>query len=184
MISENHQNIILKIARNAIESLYYDNIPDVSIGNANILNEQRGVFVTLKKQGELRGCIGYIISEDPLYETLKETAKMAASQDTRFPKVAESELDQITIELSILSLPENISDYEEIVVGKHGLIVTEFSGSGVLLPQVAVNNNYSREEFLSAVCKKAGLPADLWEKRMLKIKIFTADIIEEKKDGC
>ena len=132
------------------------------------LDEERGVFVTLRIGGELRGCIGSIEPDGPLGELIPENARAAAFEDPRFEPLTPEELDEIEIELSILSTPEPMpSDPEHlrknVKIGKHGLIVAGPSRRGILLPQVATENKMSVAEFLGATCWKAGLPHGSWQ---------------------
>ena len=118
--------------------------------------------MTLKKKGSLRGCIGFIEPVFPLYETVIRAAIYAACQDQRFPPVTADELRDLEIEISVLTIPKRISDPLQIEVGKHGLIISTGDHKGILLPQVPVENNWIREEFLERACLKAGLPRNAW----------------------
>ena len=140
-----------------------------------------GAFVTLTKDGNLRGCIGYITSDEPLFQTVCEAALLAATEDPRFIPVQENELSDIVIEISVLSTPEKLDDYNNIIIGTHGLLLEEADGRGVLLPQVATEHNMNRTEFLSAVCTKSGLPSNAWMKRKLNLYTFTADVFSEQQ---
>jgi MEMO1 family protein len=135
--------------------------------------EPRGAFVTLTRKGDLRGCIGYIEPVAPLYKAVQQCAVYAASEDPRFLPVAASELPEIAVEISILTTPRKIDDPRSVQVGRHGLILSRAGRRGVLLPQVAVENRWSREEFLSQACLKAGLPADDWKKGAV-VEVFEA----------
>lgn len=173
---------LLKIARSTIENyLGAGSIPEIDTKTFPILKEQSGAFVTLHKFGNLRGCIGYILSDDYLYETIHNAAIQAAFHDPRFPPVKKNELSNIEIEISILSRPFKMNDYEEIIIGKHGLIVTEYGRRGLLLPQVPIEHNMDKWEFLSSLCVKAGLPEDLWQQKTLNIEMFTATVFSEKE---
>ena len=124
-----------------------------------------GAFVTIMKHGILRGCVGSIIGEKPLYQTIREMAVAAASQDPRFTPLTAGELKDINIEISVLSKPRRIDDIAEIQLGKHGVIVSEGNHQGVFLPQVANETGWSKEEFLSQLCsQKAGLAAGCLER--------------------
>jgi AmmeMemoRadiSam system protein A len=151
-----------------------------------VLKQITGAFVTLKKNHELRGCIGYVIASVPLFETVCEAAQAAAFQDPRFSPVTKNELEKVEIEVSVLSPFEPIKNYDEIEIGTHGLLLDE-GGRAVLLPQVASENNFDRAHFLTALCHKAGLYGAYWKERMLKIQVFTATVfsekIKEKSDG-
>ncbi|MBU4149574.1 MAG: AmmeMemoRadiSam system protein B, partial [Candidatus Omnitrophica bacterium] len=143
------------------------------------LKENCGAFVTLKKQGQLRGCIGYIIAVKPLYETVKDVAMSAAINDHRFSPVTEKELDSIDIEISALTPLKRISDINEIEVGKHGLYMKQGFSSGLLLPQVAAEYSWDRKTFLDQTCRKAGLSANAWQDPATEIYTFSAEVFGE-----
>lgn len=179
-ISEEARLILLKAARESIRSVFGEaDIPNPDYEKFTELKKQRGAFVTLTINGELRGCIGYIIAKQPLFDVVCEAAKQAAFSDPRFPSLKETELDSIQIEVSVLSDFTPIKSYDEIEIGKHGLLLEE-GGRGLLLPQVAVEHKMNREEFLNAVCRKAGLYSEYWKERQLKVKVFTAEIFSEE----
>ena len=144
------------------------------------LTQPRGVFVTINKQGELRGCIGFPEPVFPLGIALIKAARAAAFEDPRFEPLKEEELKDIEIEISVLTLPEKIKpDPDLIKVGEDGLIVKKGINSGLLLPQVATEYNWSAEEFLSQTCVKAGLPRDAWKSSEIEIQKFQAQIIKQ-----
>jgi AmmeMemoRadiSam system protein B/AmmeMemoRadiSam system protein A len=145
------------------------------------LLEDRGAFVTLKKHGQLRGCIGYIFPIKPLYLTVRDVAAMAALRDTRFPPVATAELDQLEYEISVLSPLRRVLSPDEIIVGKHGLVVKRGDQEGLLLPQVATEQHWDRRRFLEETCLKAGLPPDAWRDPETDIFRFTAFVFGEHK---
>ncbi|MBP2030921.1 uncharacterized protein (TIGR00296 family) [Methanohalophilus levihalophilus] len=132
-----------------------------------IFQELRGVFVTLNKKDDLRGCIGHPYPDSILQDALVDSAISAATHDPRFPEVISDELPSITIEVSILTPPEKIAASPQelpqlIEIGKHGLIVKQGFYQGLLLPQVAPENNFDAVDFLSHTCLKAGLSPDAW----------------------
>jgi len=143
-----------------------------------VSKENTGVFVTLHKNNELRGCIGYVKGFKPLEEAIIDNAINAATKDPRFPPVNLKELDEIDIEISILSPTIEIDSVEEIEVGTHGIIISRDFSSGLLLPQVATEYGWNREEFLRHTCLKAGLPENAWKKNS-KIEIFSAVVFGE-----
>lgn len=143
------------------------------------LKEQRGVFVSLHRDGTLRGCIGRIETFEPLYVSVAELAVSAATEDPRFPAVAPRELESIDIEISVLSPLELIDDITRIEVGKHGLFIRKQIFSGLLLPQVATKYGWDRITFLEETCTKAGLGRNAW-KQDSDIYIFSAEIFSEK----
>lgn len=182
-LSNDEKQILLKAARESIlEEFSESEVTKVDYKAYPKLKMELGAFVTLKLKDELRGCIGYIIAKKPLFETVVETAKHSAFGDPRFPELSREELDEVVIEISVLSQFEPIRSYDEIEVGKHGLLLEE-GGRAVLLPQVATEQNYNRAQFLTALCHKAGLYGNYWKERMLNIKVFTALVFSEEKKG-
>lgn len=141
---------------------------------------KRGAFVTLHKHGDLRGCIGTFRSDKNVADVVKDMALASAFEDPRFPPLGLDELDEVDIEISVLSPLRKIKDVNEIEVGKHGLYISRGFKSGVLLPQVATEYNWDRETFLVHTCLKAGLPEDAWKDPATRIEIFTAEVFGEK----
>ena len=139
---------------------------------------KRGVFVTLEVCEKLRGCIGVIEAHDPLRESIVQCAQSAAFRDPRFLPLQAGELHGLRIEISVLSglFPIHRDDVE---IGKHGLVVAAGNDRGLLLPQVATENNFSREEFLEETCRKAGLPRDAWRDPGTSIFAFTCEAFHE-----
>ncbi len=175
-LTEEEKETLHKIARAAIEShCLGTSFPDIPISSST-LKEKRGAFVTLHKHGKLRGCIGYIRAVKPLYQTIREMALAAAFQDSRFTPVTKSELNDIDIEISVLTPLRKISSLDEIEVGKHGIYIVKDYYSGLLLPQVATEQGWDRKTFLEHTCIKAGLPGDAWKDSNAEIYIFSADI--------
>ena len=144
------------------------------------LQKKCGAFVTLTIHGQLRGCIGYVIAERPLLETVREAARAAAFQDPRFAPLRRAELSELRLEISVLSEPRPVCSLEEIRVGDHGLIVRHGFRSGLLLPQVATEYGWDRETFLSHTCAKAGLPRDSWRDPDTEIELFEAEVFGEE----
>lgn len=145
------------------------------------LKENCGAFVTIKENGQLRGCIGYIQAVKPLHETVKDVAKSAAVNDYRFNPVGQDELDKLELEISVLTPLKRIKDISEIEVGKHGLYMKQGFNSGLLLPQVATEYNWDKETFLRETCRKAGLPQDAWKDRSTEIYTFSAEVFGENE---
>lgn len=145
------------------------------------LEEKFGVFVTLHEHGQLRGCIGYVEGIKPLYQAVMDMARSAAFSDPRFPPVKKEEVKDLEIEISVLSPLKKIKDVSEIQVGKHGIIIQKGFRRGLLLPQVATEWHWNREEFLRQTCFKAGLPAEAWQDPATEISIFSAEIFNEKE---
>ena len=170
---------LMDIARTSIENAVRgQELPKFNI-TSPILKEKRGAFVTIHKNERLRGCIGYVMAYKPLYQTVSEMAKAAALHDPRFPPVQPAELDQLALDISVLTPIQKIDDVNEIEVGKHGLIIEYLGNSGLLLPQVATENNWDTKTFLEHTCLKAGLPKNTWKKEGVVIKIFSADVFSE-----
>ena len=142
-------------------------------------NMKRGAFVTLHKEGALRGCIGYPLPVFPLYNTIVDNALSAAFEDPRFPVLVNDELDVIDIEISVLTVPEEVEDHKEVKVGRDGIIISKHGFRGLLLPQVPVEQGWNLEQYISYGCMKAGLRDDEW-KRGVNIEIFQAEVFGEK----
>jgi len=142
------------------------------------LAEPRGAFTSLYLNGELRGCVGYILPVSSVYRAVIDTARAAAFEDTRFDPVTMEEARKLEVELSILSPPRPIHA-EEVEVGRHGLLITMVGQRGLLLPQVPTERNWDRITFLEQTCRKAGLPLDAWQRGAL-IEAFTAEVFGEK----
>lgn len=179
-ITLEEKKILLNVARNSIASAFGSR-KEISIDYAGypLFNSHCGAFVTLTINQRLRGCVGYIVSERPLIDTINDAAQFAAFEDHRFAPLTEIELDQIQIEVSILSEPFPMKSYEDIVIGKHGLILEEKGRRGLLLPQVPVEHKMNRNEYLDAICEKTGFPSEYWRDKQLKISLFTADYFNE-----
>ena len=149
-----------------------------------IFAEKRGVFVTLKEHGGLRGCIGFPYPTFPLGEAIREAAVSAALQDPRFPPVQASELPALSLEVTVLSVPKPLrADPAKrpgaVEVGRHGLIVRGLGRSGLLLPQVPVEWNWDSREFLDHTCMKAGLPAGCWKEAAVEVYTFEGQVFCE-----
>ncbi len=177
------KNRLLEIARRTVETkVRTGRVPDIQEDDPR-LRVPEGAFVTLRRHGRLRGCIGRIVAWTPLAETVRDMAVAAATEDPRFPPVTVDELDDIEIEVSVLSQPRPVRDPAEIRMGVHGVIVKRGGRQGVFLPQVADETGWDRETFLSNLCAhKAGLPPDAWKDPRTRIEVFTADVFSEGKN--
>jgi AmmeMemoRadiSam system protein A len=143
------------------------------------LPEASGAFVTIKRRGELRGCLGTLQCRRGLAEEVARCAADAASEDPRFPHVAEEELPELNIEVSVLGpLEEIVPDPANVVVGRHGLVAEQGLRRGLLLPQVATEWGWTPDQFLRQTCVKAGLPADAW-RQGARIYRFEAEVFGE-----
>lgn len=178
---------LVKNARNAItEHLENGNV--IELNKNKWLDEKRGIFVTLNssKDNELRGCIGF---SEPYY-SLKEgliKAAISVAKDPRFPQLKKEELNNILIEVSVLTIPKlmKVDDTKQyltyIDVGKHGLVVELMGYTGLLLPQVPVEQGWDEKEFLEYACRKAGLPPESWINDATKIYTFESEVFSEEK---
>lgn len=143
---------------------------------------QRGAFVTLRVGRDLRGCLGHIAPDRALGDLVPNLAVAAAREDPRFPPVAAGELDRVTIEISVLSPPTPVDAGVPgaVVIGRDGLIVERGRARGILLPQVAPEQGWGVEPFLSATCEKAGLPGGAWREPGTRVLTFQADVFDEE----
>jgi len=175
------QQQLLRLARAAITASLQGELFNPMVYNDNDeLLLHRGVFVTLNKQGRLRGCIGTVESREPLYKTVAEMALQAAFSDPRFPPLAPYELSLVRIEISILSPLEPVKDHSSIRMGEHGIMIQAHGRRGLFLPQVADQTGWSTEKFLDMICvEKMGLPANTWRDPEAEIHRFTVEIVEE-----
>ncbi len=179
-LSREEKKELINTARRSIETKFKNQSPPSPFNITDSLKEPNGVFVTLKKHGQLRGCIGTFRASKPLYKTVQDMARAAAFEDYRFPPLSEDELKDIEIEISVLSPLKKIDSVEEIEVGKHGIYIIKDYHHGVLLPQVAVEYGWDRTTFLRHTCLKAGLNENCW-KEGAEIYIFSAEIFDEKE---
>jgi AmmeMemoRadiSam system protein A len=180
-LNKEERIFLLNLARSVIGAKASSENFKPEWSDSEILNTDCGVFVTLNKNNELRGCIGYVEGIMPLQKAVCEMAEAAAFADPRFPSVKNDEVDDLDIEISVLSPLQEINDISEIEVGVHGLIVQQTFYKGLLLPQVAVEYGWDRETFLEHTCVKAGLSKNAWKDETTTIKIFSAEIFSEKE---
>ena len=169
--------LLLRVARSAIAAHLTGGSP-AAVGQSDVLSRMGGVFVSVHRHGDLRGCIGHLAADLPLDQVIAQCAVAACSQDPRFPPVTAAELDDIDIELSILGPLEAISGPGDIEVGRHGLLVEQDRRRGLLLPQVATEWKWDAVTFLAQTCRKAGLHADAW-KRADHLWRFEAEVFGE-----
>jgi len=182
MLTADQRKKLLTLARETIECrLAGKSLPEAPSQDA-LFQEKRGVFVTLHKHGDLRGCIGYIMPVEPLWKAVRTMAVESATGDPRFPAVTLPEMKEIEVEISVLTVPRRVGSANEIVLKRDGVIVKKGFRQGVFLPQVAEETGWSREEFLNALCShKAGLPADAWKDPDTELLTFQAEVFSEKK---
>lgn len=159
-LSKRQRAELLALARRTLaEYLRTGNIPVYETNDA-VLTRRSGAFITLKMDGQPRGCIGHLRADRPLYQAVQEMAIAAATSDQRFPALTEDELERVRIEISVLSPLRRLTHTDQIVVGTHGLLLLKGERQGVLLPQVASEQGWDRGEFLGNLCTKAGMPPD------------------------
>lgn len=182
VIRESITRITLEAVSAAVKGECYSPEPS-ELGELNV---KCGGFVTLKTNGNLRGCLGCFTSDEPLYLTIARYAKLSATEDPRFVsnRIDVSELDKLQMDISILSPLEACEKPQEIVLGKHGIYIKSGWSSGCFLPQVATETGWSVDEFWShCCCHKARLPADAWKTGGAELFTFTAEVIEVPASG-
>lgn len=190
MLAQADGKKLLKLARDSITSYFSGKdkkkIDLASFSSDSKFNQKQGVFVTLHKDGDLRGCIGFPYPTFPLYKAIFDAARAAAFEDPRFDPVEESEMKDITMEISVLTVPEDIKvksaeEYiNKIKIGEDGLIIKHGYGSGLLLPQVFTEYKSTPKSALEMVCQKAGLEKNAWKEKSSKISKFQAQIFTEE----
>lgn len=176
-LSDNERSDMLALARRAVGDAAAGRrtSPPPALG---ALAMRAGAFVTLHRHGDLRGCIGHIIDDQPLARVLCDCGAAAATGDPRFAPVTPDDVADLRIEISILSAFETIAGAEDVEVGRHGLLIEHHGRRGLLLPQVASERGWDRVTFLEQTCRKAGLPADAW-RQGATISRFEADVFSE-----
>lgn len=180
-LTEADQQLLLRTARRALdEKIRLQNLPPPAEMPSSVVRPG-GAFVTLHKGGALRGCVGRIESSQPLYQTVYECAISAALSDSRFEPVLSEEVPRLQIEVSALSPLVDVRP-EDIEVGVHGLLISQGTRHGLLLPQVATEWRWDRAKFLEQTCVKAGLQPDAWT-RGARIQAFTAQVFAEGGPG-
>ena len=179
-LMEEDKKYLLNLARRNIKSVFENanagTDPESVPANCS---EKAGAFVTLKKGGRLRGCIGYVEALKPLYLTVMDNSYNAAFRDPRFSPLRKDELGEISIEISVLTEPVPVQSIDEIAVGRDGVIVEKGGARGLFLPQVAVEQGWDRSEFLMQVCRKAGLDVHAWKDKDSKLYTFQAIVFGE-----
>lgn len=181
MLNPEQQKELLQIARQTIETyLATGKMPKIQTADS-FLREKRAAFVTLREHGELRGCIGSTAATEPLFVAVRNMAVESALHDPRFMPVRKDDVKNLTIEISVLGLPQKVKSADEIILGKHGVIVSKGGRSGLFLPKVADETGWSKEKFLSELCyQKAGLSPDAWKDPSTALFVFTAQEFGEK----
>lgn len=177
-LSEADQRAMLELARKAVcEAVLHRKIPDIT-PRGGIFSDRRGVFVTLHVRGRLQGCIGVTEPKESLGEAVVRCAVSAALEDPRFAPMKEPQLEEMSVEISLLSPLEAILP-EAIEIGRHGLLVINHAQRGLLLPKVATEHGLTRERFLEETCRKAGLPRDAWKDPGTGLFGFTCEVFSD-----
>jgi len=184
MLSENARNALLNIARSTVEAVVRGERPPRFDVQDPELSGLQGAFVTLRTQGNLRGCIGRFVADQPLWRIVQEMAVASAREDPRFfgMPLTSRDLPDLHVEISVLSPLRRIQDpMKEVELGTHGIYIKRGFTSGCFLPQVATETGWSKEEFLRHCCAgKAGLSPDAWKDPRTEVYVFTAEILGER----
>jgi AmmeMemoRadiSam system protein A len=179
-LNTHEKQTLLNIARQAIIQGVQTGQEYIEPREEKALNKRNGCFVTIKQNEQLRGCIGNFQSEQPLFKEVAQMAQASAAKDPRFYPLKDEDLDNFSLEISVLSPLHKVETIEEIEVGKHGVYIEKSFYRGVLLPQVATEHNWDRQTFLKQTCIKAGLPTDAWEADDADIYVFSAQVFGEE----
>ncbi|MEN6427104.1 MAG: AmmeMemoRadiSam system protein A [Phycisphaerales bacterium] len=180
-MDEAQKHALLRVARDTVNAVVCGTPKPELPHDDPALNAPCGCFVTLKTHGRLRGCIGQFTSHRPLVETVAEMAESSVARDPRFSghRITPRELDDLEVEISVLSPLQRAEDPLSLELGVHGIYIKRDYASGCFLPQVATETGWTREEFLSYCCfHKAGLPADAWKDPETEVYLFTAEVFE------
>lgn len=183
MLSSEEKSYLLRLARASLKAYFEKREWEPEAPSPEKyphLWERRGVFVTLFKRGELRGCIGDIAPEEPLFRSVAKVALSSALSDPRFPPLREEELSELEIEISVLS-PFKKASPEDLVLGRQGIYLKKGYHRGLLLPQVATEYGWDRETFLRMGCRKAGLPEDCYLDPEVELYLFEAEVFKESE---
>ncbi len=180
MLNQEQRRTLLRVAREAVGAAVHGKSYQPEVADPE-LQRPGAAFVTLKKHGELRGCIGTIEAREPLVVNVAHMACASATEDYRFPPVQPAEAPELTIQISVMSPPERVADVNTIEIGVHGCIIEQGGNRGLLLPQVPVEWGWDREEFLDHTCMKAGLPRGSWRTGECKLFTFAAEVFGEEE---
>ena len=183
LLADARETIAAELEKRAPSYRRSEELGRAILGGESALRRPCGAFVTLQKKGNLRGCIGRMNAAMPLEETVRTMAVEAAFHDPRFPPLKRGELEDCDIEISALSPMELCSDPRQVKVGVHGLYLNYAGRSGVLLPQVPVEQGWNLDEYLDYICVKAGVPPKSWEKPGASLLTFTAIVFGERSPG-
>lgn len=190
MLTHAQQRFLLRIARESIHREMAKRHRGSAAGGTRggsspeaPVDQKGGAFVTLRIDGELRGCIGYIEYPGPVRTAVEDVARKAAFGDPRFEPLRPDELNQVQIEISVLTPMRRITSPDEIIIGTDGLVIQCRGRRGLLLPQVATEYGWDVEEFLENTCRKAGLPYGAWREPSAEIEAFSAEVFSEEPSG-
>jgi AmmeMemoRadiSam system protein A len=177
MLTDEHRQALLRLARLALESRVRGDAPPIADASG-VLATRCGAFVSIHRQGALRGCLGRLTQDMPLAHVVVHLAAIVADSDPRFDAVAADELEELDIEISVLTPEREISSIADVEIGRHGLIVEQGCRRGLLLPQVATEHGWSVERFVEHTCLKAGLSRDAW-RGGARLFVFEAEVFSE-----
>jgi len=179
-LNDDQRKTLLRIARQSVAAVLDGRAAHWKADEFDeTLRQPAGAFVTLTRAGDLRGCIGSIQAIEPLFKAVASSATSAAFRDPRFPPLRPGELEELDLEISVMGPIEQVSNIEDIVVGRDGLIISRGPYAGLLLPQVATEYGWDRQTFLEHTCRKAGLPPDAWRAQDCRIEKFSALVFGE-----
>ena len=172
-----NSNGLKDLARRSLSEAFERRETDITDSEKQAFGNKLGAFVTIKVAGNLRGCSGRLDTESPLWSKIPELARAAAFEDNRFQSLNKDELDHTDIEITLLGEPVEVKNLDEVLIGRDGLIIERGFNRGLLLPQVAVEHGWDLKEFLAHTCVKAGLEANDWENKDVKILRFEGVVI-------
>ncbi len=180
-LSNDQKRKLLDLARRVVEKAARDGKRSSFPCEDESLSMLGAAFVTLHARGRLRGCIGHVEATMPLWDCVTDMAYAASTSDPRFMPVKPDEMDDLDLEISVLTPLEEVSDVESIEVGRHGLVMERGLNRGLLLPQVPTEQGWNREQFLGHTAMKAGLSPDAWRKKGTRLYSFEAIVFGEKE---
>lgn len=179
-MDESDQQALLAFARRSLQSfLEHQHLPVFPLSDYPALGVRAGVFISIYVEGKLRGCVGHIDQDLPLYQAVQEMTIAAASRDLRFVSIHVKDLPHVSLEISLLSPFTLIHHYNSIKIGQHGVMIQSGTKQGLLLPQVAESRNWTPQKFLAECCRKANLPRKAYTREDTQISIFEAQVIRE-----
>jgi uncharacterized protein len=181
-LEESDRRELLRIARATLREFLATGYMPPGAPHRKSLLLPAGAFVSVYVDGELRGCMGRVDADTPLYLAVEQLAVAAATRDPRFEPLRMEELKQTRLEISVLSAVAATAA-DDIEIGRHGLVITRGPRRGLLLPQVAVKHGFTRAQFLDETCAKAGLASGAWQEAGTTIESFTAEVFAESQDG-